>query len=336
MKNAVVFGATGQLGCYSALALKDSGYNVYAVGRRESDNGFFATKGIVYIGGVTLENRETIKKLPKKNIDVVVNMAGTMPAHADRNMMPYVQSIVVGIVNVTDWMKEVNCKRIIFNTTPSDTAEYWGTDIPIDDDVVRSFPKNGNDHAVYAICKRAACDILEHLQICGDVEPCVFRHFMVYGWHPVATYFLEGQEKILPWRSMIRKCIHNETLEIYGDPTRKKELLYIKDFARAVVIAAGNNACGIFNLPGYKPYSLDEMIDGIMNSFAIDRTNKKYRPDMPDTPQILLSHEKSKRLLGWEPIWTWNDACDDMKKELVENPIELLWGKIDDDDRLEV
>ena len=29
MKNAVVFGATGQLGCYSAIALKEDGYNVY-------------------------------------------------------------------------------------------------------------------------------------------------------------------------------------------------------------------------------------------------------------------------------------------------------------------
>ena len=55
-------------------------------------------------------------KLKDEVIDVI------MLAHADRNMMPYVQSIVVGIVNITDWMKTVNCKRIIFNTTPSDTA----------------------------------------------------------------------------------------------------------------------------------------------------------------------------------------------------------------------
>ena len=168
MKNAVVFGATGQLGCYSAIALKEDGYNVYAVGRRNSDNGFFETKGITFIGGVDVSDKSTFDRLPKEKIDVVVNMAGTMPAHANRDMMPYVQSIIVGTVNITEWMKTVECQRIIFNTTPSDTAEYWGTTTPIDDDVVRSFPKNGNDHAVYAICKRAATDILEHLQICGE------------------------------------------------------------------------------------------------------------------------------------------------------------------------
>lgn len=95
MKNAIVFGATGQLGCYSALALKEDGYNVFAVGRRENDGGFFATKGIFFIGGIDVSDNSTFYKLPKEKIDVVVNMAGTMPAHADRNMMPYVQSIVV-------------------------------------------------------------------------------------------------------------------------------------------------------------------------------------------------------------------------------------------------
>ena len=138
MKNAVVFGATGQLGCYSAIALKEDGYNVYAVGRRNNDNGFFETKGITFIGGVAVSDKSTFDRLPKEKIDVVVNMAGTMPAHANRDMMPYVQSIIVGTVNITEWMKTVECQRIIFNTTPSDTAECWGTTTPIDDDVVLS------------------------------------------------------------------------------------------------------------------------------------------------------------------------------------------------------
>ena len=329
MKKVLVFGATGQLGCYSALALKDAGYDVVAVGRRKTDNGFFSTRGIHFVGNVTIENKESFNLLPETKFDVVVNMAGTMPAHANRDMMPYVQSIVVGTVNVVEWMKTNGCSRIIFNTTPSDVADYWGTTEPIDDDAVRSFPKNGNDHAVYAICKRAATDILEHCQIADGFEPCVFRHFMVYGWHPVATYYLDGIERMLPWRSMIRKCIQGENVEIYGDTSRLKELLYIKDFANAIVRAADTHICGLFNLPGYKPYSLKEMVDGIVNAFSDGRTKVIPRPDMPDTPQILLAHNKSEKVLGWKPEWTWEKACLDMRKECIENPVELMWGKND-------
>lgn len=331
MKRAVVLGATGQLGCYSALALKKNGYDVVAVGRRESDGGFFNTKGIAFIGGVEISDEISFAKLPSENVDVVVNMAGTMPAHADMNMMPYVQSIVVGTVNVCNWMKKIGCKRIIFNTTPSDVANHWDCGEPIDDDAVRSFPKNGNDHAVYAICKSAATDILEHMSIAEGFEPCVFRHFMVYGWHPQSYYYLNGEKRMLPWRSMVRKCIQGENIEIYGDTSKVKELLYIKDFANAVVVAANNHACGIFNLPGYKPYSLDEMVDGIISAFN-PSTKKIPRPDMPDTPEILLSHKKSKEVLGWEPQWTWEKACEDMKQECIDNPVELMWGPVEAED----
>lgn len=334
MKKAIVFGATGQLGCYSAMALKSAGYEVTAVGRRASDGGFFRTKGMEFVGGITVEDKSSFERLPESRFDVVVNMAGTMPAHADRDMMPYIQSIVVGTVNVAEWMKCNGCRRIVFNTTPSDVVDYWGTTDPIDDDANRSFPKNGNDHAVYAICKRAATDILEHLQIADGFRPCIFRHFMVYGWHPVATYYLEGVERMLPWRSMVRKCIQGEDIEIYGDTSRKKELLYIKDFASAVVRAAETDVCGIFNLPGYKPYSLQEMVAGIVHAFADDSTKIIPRPDMPDTPQILLAHGKSEKVLGWKPEWTWEKACEDMRRECAENPVELMWGENDPLDKI--
>lgn len=335
MKKAIVFGATGQLGCYSALALKKAGYDVIAVGRRNSDGSFFETQDIEFIGDFHIDDAASFSKLPESYFDVVVNMAGIMPAHGDRSMMPYVQSIVVGTVNLAEWMKRNGSVRIVFNTTPSDVSDHWGTTEPIDDDVIRSFPKSGNDHAVYAICKCAATDILEYMQITEGFEPCVFRHFMVYGWHPEAMYRLDGNKRMLPYRSMIRKCIHGENIEVYGDPSRKKELLYIKDFANAVVTAAGNHATGIFNLAGYKPYSLDEMIDGIINAFGKGKVEKTYRPDMPDTPQILLSREKSEQILGYKPEWTWERACLDMRDECIHNPMDLMWGANDPEDHID-
>lgn len=48
MQTIVVFGATGKVGCYTALYLKECGYKVIAVGKRSSDNGFFADYGIEY------------------------------------------------------------------------------------------------------------------------------------------------------------------------------------------------------------------------------------------------------------------------------------------------
>ena len=324
----LVLGATGMLGGYSAMALREAGHDVVACGRRKSDNGFYVTKGCRYVGDVTLEDSKSFEKLPR-DVDVVVHMAGTMPAHADASPMPYVQSIVVGMVNLLEWMRKGTCRRIIFNTTPSDVCAFFGAAVPVPDDVPRSFPKDGGDHAVYAICKNAAVDILEHYKIAYDFRPIVFRHLTVYGWHPDATYSVNGEKRTLPWRKIMRRCIAGEPVEVWGDPNRKKELLYIDDFTEAIKLAAESDVCGLFNLPGTRPYTLDEQIQGLINVFSpLGSDHKKlYLPEKPSTPQNLLEGRLVKERLGWAAGVSWDDACQRMRKIMVANPFELLWGK---------
>ena len=57
MKKVVVFGATGTIGAYATMELKKAGYEVIAIGRRRSDNGFFAW---------ILRKRSHVYRYPKK------------------------------------------------------------------------------------------------------------------------------------------------------------------------------------------------------------------------------------------------------------------------------
>lgn len=329
IKKILVLGATGHLGAYTALHLKDLGYDVVAVGHRHSDNGFFATKGIQYIGDFALERAESYSRLPQ-DIDVVVHLAGTMPAHADASPMPYIQSIVVGMVNLCEWIKDsTQCKRVIFNTTPSDVCAFFGTDKPVSDDAPRSFPKDGGDHAVYAIAKNAAVDILESYKYLCGISSCVFRHLTVYGYQPNPYYSLNGLQKMLPWRFIMNQAIAGNPIEVWGDPNRKKELLYIKDFTKAVECALKSEAEGMFNLSGDRPYTLEEQIDGIIEVFCPEskRSEKAYYPDKPDTPQNLLDPAKANAILNWNPEYSWVDALKDMKEEMSTEPFAQLWGK---------
>lgn len=331
MKKILILGATGQLGAYTALHMKEAGYDVVAVGRRNSDNGFFATKGISYIGGFTLENSDSYKLLPI-DIDAVIHLAGTMPAHADSSPMPYVQSIIVGMVNLCEWLKNTQCRRVIFNTTPSDVGKFFGTDVPVEDDAPRSFPKDGGDHGVYAIAKNAAVDLLEHYKYSDGISSCIFRHLTVYGYHPDPFYSLNGERKKLPWRIIMDKIINGEQIEVWGNPSLKKELLYIKDFAKAIELAVETGAEGIFNLSGYEPYTMEDQIDGMIEVFfPKDKVASKiYLPEKPSTPQNLLSSAKARDVLGWKPQYTWEKACLDIKKEMTEEPLALLWGSSKD------
>lgn len=329
MKKIIVLGATGHLGAYSALELKASGYDVIAVGHRKSDNGFFKTKDIQFIGGVDLSKEESFDSLPT-DVDAVVHLAGTMPAHADASPMPYIQSIVVGMVNLCEWVKnKTKCKRIVFNTTPSDVCAFFGKDKPVSEDALRSFPKNGGDHGVYAIAKNAATDILEHYKYSDGISSCVFRHMTVYGYQPNPYYSLDGVRKMLPWRFIQLKAINGEPIEVWGNSQLKKELLYIKDFSKAVCLAVGGTVEGIINLPGPKPYTLLEQIEGLKNVFNPSGKESELIlcPDKPSTPQNLLALGKAQSKMGWIPKYGWEEACRDMKREMEEEPMALLWGK---------
>ena len=331
MKKIIVLGATGHLGAYTCLALKQKGFDVIAVGHRKSDNSFFKTKGMTYIGDFSLENPASFKKLDA-DIDAVVHLAGTMPAHADNNPMPYVQSIIVGMVNLCEWLKTTSCRRVIFNTTPSDVCAFFGTDVPVSDDAPRSFPKDGADHGVYAIAKNAAVDILEHYKYSDGISSCIFRHLTVYGYKPNPYYYLNGIKKKLPWRLIMERAQSGESIEVWGDPTRLKELLYVKDFTYAIELALETGAEGIFNLSGYQPYTLEEQIDGIIEVFSTPghKSPKVYCPEKQNTPQNLLDSNKARTVLGWTPKYTWLAACQDMKKEMIDEPLKGLWGTSSD------
>lgn len=330
-KQIIVLGATGQLGAYAAVYLKEAGYDVVAVGHRKSDNGFFGTMGIDYIGDFELENESSYNKLPQ-NAYAIVHLAGTMPAHADANPMPYVQSIIVGMVNLCEWVKTTSCRRIIFNTTPSDVCAFFGDAVPVPSDAPRSFPKDGGDHAVYAISKNTAVDILESYKYSDSISSCIFRHLTVYGYHPNPYYSLNGVKKMLPWRQILQKAQNGEPVEIWGDPTRKKELLYTKDFVKAIELAVNSDAEGMYNLSGDRPYTLEDQIDGLIEVFSpfANRSVKVYCPEKPNTPQNLLDASKTNTILGWTPQYSWVEACHDMRKDMETEPMAQLWGKSED------
>ena len=161
MKKIIIFGATGLIGGYTTLYLKEKGYDVIAVGRRKSDNGFFATKGIPYYSvDISDKNNFNILK-DETSIDVVVHFAGVMPA-AMKGYHPeiYVDSIVKGTLNVLNFCLEQKVDKILFSQSRADSNYLMGKN-PIPSDIIKKFPLKG-DHAVYSICKNAAVDMIEH------------------------------------------------------------------------------------------------------------------------------------------------------------------------------
>lgn len=326
----LVFGATGGIGAYTIMHLVETGkYEVIAVGHRKNDNGFFQDIGVKYFS-VDIANYSTFSCLPKEGVTAIINMAGVLPA---RNYNPrlYIQSFTMGQLNVLEYMREVGCKKIVFAQTPADLWYLQNTTEPMSADAQRSFPPS-TDHSIYTIAKNAAIDITQYYQNTYGIQWYALRFFNVYMYHPNPYYHVDGIKRWISFRLIIENAKKGKEIEVWGDPTRSKEMVYVKDVAQLIAQCVEDKEhCGIYNVGSLHQVTLEEQIDGIIEIFTEDKKSKKiYHPDKPNALFNHLDINKTIEELGYNPKYNYKDWLLDFKKEEQMNRFEKLWGTRND------
>lgn len=332
MKRIIVFGATGGIGAYTALHLvENKDYQVIAVGHRKNDNGFFESYGIQYLS-VDIADYKTFDVLPKNDVYAVVNLAGVLPARSYDPRM-YIQSFTMGQLNVLEYMNSVGCKKIISAQTPADLWYLQNTTDPMPADAQRSFPPS-TDHSIYTIAKNAAIDITEYYHNTYGISRFILRFFNVYLYHPNPYYHVDGIKRMMSFRLLMDRAEKGEDIEVWGDPTRSKEMLYVKDLAQLIQQCIESPLeGGIYNVGSIHQVTLEEQIDGIIEVFTKDKQSKKIL--CPEKPNALFNHldiTKTVEELGYSPKYSYLDWLKDFKKELEENRFVKLWGVREDYD----
>lgn len=323
----VVFGATGGIGAYTILHLvEQKKYELVAVGHRKSDGGFFEDYSIPYYS-VDIADYSTFACLPKEDVYAVVNMAGVLPAVKYDSRL-FISSFTMGQLNVLEYMREVGCKKIVFAQTPADLWYLQNTEEAMPADARRSFPPS-TDHSIYTIAKNAAIDITEYYKNTFGIQWFALRFFNVYMYDPNPYYHVDGIKRWVSFRWIIEQAKKGEDIEVWGDPTRSKEMVYVKDVAKLIGQCIENNeASGVYNVGSMHQVTLEKQIDGIIEVFTQEKKSKKiYRPDKPDALFNHLDISKTISELGYSPDYDYIGWLKDFKKEEEQERFEKLWGR---------
>lgn len=326
----LIFGATGSVGVHTALHLSSCGHDVIALGKRQSDGGFFADKGIPYYS-VDIKDKSSFDIIPG-SFDAVVHFAGAMPARMNGyNPYEYIDSIITGTLNVLEFMMERDCGKIIFAQSISDILYRFGTTVPIEDDAQRKFPLN-SDHSVYSISKNAAVNLIEHYHAKYGIKRFILRLPTIYVYHPNPYYYVDGKKQIMGYRHIINEAVKGNTLEVWGDPSSKKEMVYVKDFAQMVRLAVESQLDGgIYNVGCGEPVSIEEQIKTIADVFQTKtKSDIVFRPEKKSSPQFVLDITKAERDLGYKPQFGFRDMMIDFRAEMEAEPFAALWGRKED------
>lgn len=327
MKRIMVFGATGTLGAYISLHFHKLGYDVIAVGRRSSDNGFFADYNIPYYS-MDISDSEEFKKLPVDNIDVIAHFAGAMPGSmAGYQGSLYIDSIVKGTYNVMEFMRINKIPKIIFPESLFDISYMFGTKTPISADAERIAPLEG-DHAMYVITKMTACQIIEHYYVTHHIKRFILRLSRVYAYHPNPYTFTDGEKVMRSDRFLMNKAEKGEPICIWGDPNRLLETCCVEDFLQIVEKCAEAAHDGGFYNIGSGGSTLDERIHGLVDVFSPvgHKSEISYDPSKPSAMQFVLDITKTKKELGYVPQYDWKKYCELFKKERELQRFAKLWG----------
>ncbi len=331
MRTIIVFGATGKVGCYTVLYLKECGYNVIAVGKRKSDNGFFADHGIEY-KSIDIMDIDTYNVLPQSNVFGIVHMAAILPATMEGyNPGTYVDSNINGTLNVLDYAVKVGVERFVFPKSWSDILYLTGSLKPIDADAVVKFPLN-NDHTMYAITKNAACDIIQHYSVKYGFKYYILRFPNIFCYHPNPTYFVDGKKRWTGQRAIIEQAKRGDDIELWGNPEASRDVFYVKDCVQIIEKCLSSNGhSGTYNVGTGWTVSRKEQIQGLIDVFGGEKKSKiVVRHDMPDSPVYLLDVSKTIRELGYTPQYNYMAYLKDLKWEMENNRFEKLWGKESD------
>lgn len=331
-KTIIVFGATGKVGCYTALHLKECGYDVIATGKRSSDNGFFADFGITY-HSVDIMDMDSYKVLPQEDVYGIVHMAAILPATMEGyNPRTYVESNIYGTLNVLDYAVAVGVKRFVFPKSWSDITYLIGSLKPIEADAPVKFPLD-NDHTMYAITKNAACDIIQHYSVKYGFKYFILRFPNIFCYHPNPTYYVDGVKRWTGQRAIIEQAKRGEDIELWGSPDSARDVFYVKDCTQIIEkTLSSDGESGIYNVGTGWTVTRLEQIQGLIDVFGNKECKSKIivRSDKPDSPTYLLDVTKTINQLGYQPKYDYLTYLRDLKNEMEINRFAKLWGNEND------
>ena len=305
-RRVMVTGGLGFIGSNLARRLVDLGADVLLVDSLIPAYGgnLFNIDGIadrVHVNVADIRQQSTMNYLVQDRA-VIFNLAGQV-SHIDSIRDPY-----------TDL--DVNCRSQLTileacrNHNPSVKVVYAGTrqvygrpdSLPVTEShLVRPTDVNGINKAAGEYYH------LVYNNVFG-VRGCSLRLTNVYGPRQLIKHNRQG---FIGW--FIRSAIENATIQLYGDGSQLRDLVYVDDAADAFLRAGATDACNgeVFNVGGTAPISLKDLASKLVGIAGGGRVECVAWPEDKkaiDIGSFYADSSKLARTTGWTPTVSLDDG----------------------------
>lgn len=293
-------GGAGFIGSHIVDLLIDRGYDVCIVdnmshGKEENIN----KKARFY--RVDIRGKNIISIFKKEKPDYVIHEAAQICVQnsildpindADIN--------ILGSINVLEACREAGVKKIIY----PDSAAIFGEPkyLPIDEAHPIGMISN------YGVSKHTVEHYLEVYRQLYGINYNVLRYSNVYG--PRQDTSGEGGVVSI----FCDKLIKRQAPNIFGNGEQVRDFVYVKDVARANLMALETDKCGVFNVCTNTKTTVNQLFNYIKDIINIDIEPIYKKSRAGDIKISYMSYDKIKKQIKWEPKYRLEEGLYEMLK----------------------
>ena len=296
--NFLISGSAGFIGFHLSEFLLKKKHNVYGV---DDLNSYYDVKlkksrldilkkykNFIFFKR-KIEDIKIVKFFKKKKIDIIINLAAQAGVrHSLENPYVYINSNILGQVNMLELAKELKIKKYIY---ASSSSVYGGN---------KSLPFSVKDRvdnpiSLYAASKKSTELIAEYYSHLYKINSIGLRFFTVYGpWgRPDMATFI-----------FTKNITNGKPINIFNYGKMKRDFTYVDDIISGIYGAINfkmKKLHKIYNLGNSKSESLLEFIK-IIEKNLNKKAKKNFLPLQPgDVPATFADISESTRDLKFLP-----------------------------------
>lgn len=272
---------------YDGLVKKGDGYDVVKGGRwwnvLFASSEYNSSPKIIADISDSSSRSEILTAL--KDVDTVFHLAASPSVpESIENPLSFNKDNVQGTLNMLELSRQAGVRRFVFS---SSSSVYGDTAV---------FPTPETSHlnplSPYALQKQIGEQYCRLYSEIYGLETVCLRYFNVYGegmptkgaYCNVIGAFTSAREE-------------NKALKIFGDGSYQRDFTYVKDVAKANLLASASKKVGkgeCINIGTGKGYSIKAIADTFKGEI-------KYEPKRLEAALSLADNSRAKKLLEWTP-----------------------------------
>lgn len=301
--NILVTGGAGFIGRWVVAKLLNDGHRVWVVddlsnGSKENLVEFIHHPNFIEFIKGDLKNQNLINNLFQNvNFDICFHLAASINV---QDSIDEPETTFLNDTVATFYLLE-NCKKNGVKMVFMSTCMVY--DRAIDKTIDELHPTK--PVSPYAGAKIAAENLVLSYYFAYQLPVVIVRPFNTYGPYQKT----DGEGGVVS--IFIKKKLEGKPINIYGDGTQTRDLLYVEDCARFVVEAGYSSKVNgeILNAGLGKDISINDLAH-LISKGNVKIQHVEHIHPQSEIAKLVCNYQKAKNLLGWEPIVELEEGID--------------------------